>query len=202
MEIKLFKYLVTAMLLVSAGGCATSIKNATTMQQDNVELQQMVVKDQQIRLIENREFNLESVDKVHRQKVMELLANGLIKTNKDKLSAALILQHTSLSYCNDELKSNSIENYWLAYELSKSAFESGEKGAGYYVAITLDRYLLYTLGMQKYGTQRVIDDKTEEEIWAPIDSLTTDKEREIYGVPALDSLLRRYKMKPYQAKSK
>ena len=157
----------------------------------------MVIKDQQIRTLDNKDFDLESIDKTHRKKVMELLANGLIRTTKDKLSAALILQHTSLTYCEKKLTSVSPENYLLAFELSKSAFDSGHKEAAYYVAITFDRYLLYTEGFQKYGTQRVFDDQTDEELWAPIDPRTTDDERAKYNVPKLDSLLKKYRMKPF-----
>lgn len=163
------------------------------IQVDNEDLVRMVLEDQEIRNKDDADF--EPLDKTHRNKVFELLANGLVTTNKDKLNAALILQHTALVFCNDELNSISAENYLLAYHLSKSAFENGELSAANFVAVTLDRYLLYTVGYQKYGTQRVFDDETNEEMWAPIDSLTTDEERRKYGVPSKDSLLLRFKIK-------
>ena len=154
----------------------------------------MVLKDQEIR-IKNLE-NLDSIDKPQRIRLMEMIANGNIKTDKDKLNAALILQHTSLTYCNDKLSSVSNENYLLAYLFSKSAFENGYKEAAYYVAITYDRYLLYTEGYQKYGTQRIFDEN-EEEVWAPIDTKTTDEERAEYNVPPLKELLKKYKIKQF-----
>ncbi len=163
---------------------------------DNLELKRMVEKDQEIRL-SNDNINLEATDRIHRNRVFELLVKDSIKTNQDKLNAALILQHTTLEYCGDNLKSISAENYLLAYQLSKSALENGFKKAANFVAVTYDRYLLYTKGFQKYGTQRVFDEKTGDEVWAPIDKSTTDKERAFYGVPPLDSLLAKYKMKSF-----
>lgn len=64
-------------------------------------------------------------------------------------------------------------------------------------AATYDRYLLYTEGYQKYGTQRVPDEVTEEEVWAPIDPKTTDEERAKYNVPPLTELLKKYKIKTF-----
>lgn len=52
-------------------------------------------------------------------------------------------------------------------------------------ALNYDRYLLYTKGYQKYGTQRVFDDEGNEFI-APIDTiLATDEERMKYNVESL-----------------
>ena len=65
-------------------------------------------------------------------------------------------------------------------------------------AATYDRYLLYTAGYQKYGTQRVLDELTGEEVWAPINKETTDEERAKYNVPVLKELLKNYKMKPFK----
>lgn len=58
----------------------------------------MIKKDQEIRSAD-MQFDDESVDKVHREKVFEMQANGLIRANQGKLNAALILQHTALGYC-------------------------------------------------------------------------------------------------------
>ena len=163
---------------------------------DNAELKSMVVKDQEIR--ENDTLDWEPIDKTHREQVMWLLANGKVITSEDKLNAALLLQHTALTFCNGELKSISPENYLMAHQLSKSAFESGAKNAAYMTAVTYDRYLLYTTGMQKFGTQRVLDDISKEEVWAPIDPQTTDAERTKYNVPPLNELLKKYKMKAFK----
>lgn len=161
---------------------------------NNKELEQLVGKDQEMR--NNETLDMEPIDKTHRQRVMEMLANGQIITGQDKFNAALILQHTALTFCNEKLISISPENYYIAYKLSKSAFESGYKSAGNMTAATYDRYLLYTEGYQKYGTQRIYDEKANQEYWAPIDSTTTDAERAIYMVKPLKELLKEYKMQP------
>jgi len=163
--------------------------------QDNIELTSMVIEDQKMRESDNDTIDMEPVDKLHRQKVMQLLAEGKIVTNADKTNAALILQHTALTFCKGKLVSISPENYYLAFTLAKSAFENGDKNAGYFCAATFDRYLLYTTGYQKFGTQRVFDETTGEEIWAPIDPKTTDEEREKFNVPKLSILLSKYRMK-------
>ncbi len=185
---------VTAILTLS--GCEAQKSSATTAT-DNAELKKMVDEDQKIRQTDTIET--EPIDKIHRERVLTLLAEGLIKTNEDKWNAALILQHTALTFCNNELKSISPENYLLAFHLARSAFESGLKNAAYLTAATYDRYLLYTQGYQKYGTQRVIDERTNQEIWAPIDPHTTDDERTKYTVPPLKELLKQYPMKPLPA---
>jgi hypothetical protein len=177
-------------LFLFAGACDP--KGFPT-ESDNPELAKMVEKDQEIRSIESDE-PLENTDIIHRKRVMELLVEGKIKTEQDKFNAALILQHTALTYCDGKLISLSPENYFLAYSLSKSAFESGYKDAAYLTAATLDRYLLFTAGYQKYGTQKVYDEKTDEMVWAPIDSLTEDKEREKLNVKPLADLLKENKM--------
>lgn len=165
---------------------------------NNQLLSQMVVVDQEIRGPGNDTIDLETVDRQHRTKVFEMLANGEIRTAQDKLNASLILQHTGLLYCDNELKSVSSENYLLAHQLAKSAFDAGSREAAYFVAVTFDRYLLFEEGYQKYGTQRLIDDKTGEEVWAPIDPATTDSERKRYQVPTLDSLKKRFRVMPYK----
>ncbi len=164
--------------------------------QDNLELSRMVMEDQKMRESDNDTIDMEPIDKLHRQKVMQLIVEGKTVTNKDKTNAALILQHTALTFCNNELVSISPENYYLAYLLSKSAFENGDENAGYFCAVTYDRYMLYTEGYQKYGTQRVFEEETGNEVWAPIDPKTTDAERAAYNVPKLSVLLSKYKMKP------
>jgi hypothetical protein len=162
---------------------------------NNVELEKMVAKDQEIRV--KNISNYDEIDQQHRIRLMEMIADGKIKTDKDKLNAALILQHTSLTYCNEKLTSSSNENYLLAYMFAKNAFDNGSKEAAYYVAITYDRYLLYTKGYQKYGTQRIFSNN-DEELWAPIDPTTTDEERLKYNVPVLKELLKKYKMQPFK----
>lgn len=164
--------------------------------QDNTELIRMVIEDQKLRESDNDTIDMEPIDKLHRRKVMQFLVEGKIVTNTDKTNAALILQHTALTFCDGQLVSISPENYYLAYTLAKNAFENGDKSAGYFCAATYDRYLLYTQGYQKYGTQRLFDEDTGNEVWAPIDPKTTDEEREKFNVPKLNDLLSQFRIKP------
>lgn len=170
---------------------------ADTLQQpkDNEEIKAMVEIDQQMRMEDKP--GLEEQDEKHRKRIFEMLANGLVRTPKDKFGAALILQHTGLAYCNNELKSLSAENYFLAYQLSKSAGDAGDTTALYFSAVTLDRYLSMTQGYQKYGTQKFYDEKTDAMLWAPIDSTTTDAERARFGIKPLAELLKETSMKPW-----
>ena len=191
---QVFKKIIFVFTVIFIGCKITSKKDENAIS-NNLELKKMVEKDQAIRMSKDV-TNLEEIDQLHRNRVFELLALDSIKTNEDKINAALILQHTALEYCGDKLKSISPENYLLAYQFSKSAFNNGHKKAANFVAVTYDRYLLYTKGYQKYGTQRVFEDKTGEEVWAPIDQSTSDQERALYNVPPLDSLLAKYKIRP------
>jgi len=184
-------YLVIACVTV---GCSVQ-KEEVLKVGDNQELIEMLVADQEVRNDENA--NYEPTDLRHRRRIFELLADNKIVTNSDKFNAALILQHTGVIYCNDVLKSNSAENFLLAYSLSNSAYNSGFQKAANLVAANYDRYLLFTKGYQKYGTQKVYDEKSDSFLWAPIDSLTTDAERAKYSLPKIEELLKQAKMKKF-----
>jgi hypothetical protein len=188
-------YFIFCMAVILTG-CKVLNKTTSTGLSDNMQLKELVRMDQQMRQSDTV-VEMEPIDKQHRAIVMTLLANGQIKTSTDKFNASLILQHTALTFCNGKLASISPENYFLAYQLAKSAFESGDKSSRYMTAATYDRYSLYTEGYQKYGTQRVPDEVTGEEVWAPIDPKTTDEERAKYSVPPLRDLLKKYKLKPF-----
>lgn len=154
---------------------------------DNVELQQMVEADQKDRSEDNDE-PLEPKDELRRKRVFEMLADNEIKTAKDKINAAVILQHTGMVFADGKMKSKSVENHYLAYQLAKSAFESGYEKAGYFTAVTYDRYAWMSFGYQKYGTQSTFING--EQVWVTIDAETSDEEREKFGVPALSELLK------------
>lgn len=124
--------------------------------------------------------------------VLRLIAQGALKVPEDKFNAALILQHTSLDFCGQRLVSKSADNYLLAHDLFKSAYESGYENARLLVAASIDRYLSFTEGYQKYGTNRIINQETGKEELVPIDRKTTDSERAKYGVAPLAELLREY----------
>lgn len=131
--------------------------------------------------------------------VLEMIGEGSLKGPEDQFDAALILQHTGLDFCDKRLVSKSPDNYLLAHYLFKSAFAGGYKDAGYLIAASLDRYLSFTEGYQKYGTNRVFNQQTGKEELVPIDRKTSDEERAKYGVLPLADLLKRY---PEQAPKK
>lgn len=131
--------------------------------------------------------------------VLALIGRGSLRVPEDKYNAALILQHTGLTFCDKRLVSLSPDNYLLAHNLFKSAFEAGYKDARYLVAASIDRYLSFTEGYQKYGTNRINNQETGKEELVPIDRKTSDSERARYGVPPLSELLKQY---PEQAPGK
>lgn len=175
-----------ALILLSLAAC--SPVPSVPPPADNTELAAIAAEDQAVRMGKDDTAS----DDARRRRVMELLATGAVATPQDKFNAGLVLQHTGLTFCDGTLTSLSAENYLLAHELLKAAMAGGVKEAPQLVAATIDRYLSFTEGTQKYGTNRVIDQETGEEQLVPIDRSVTDAERARYGVPPLDSLLARW----------
>jgi hypothetical protein len=124
--------------------------------------------------------------------VLGELGQGRVITAEDKTNAALVLQHTGMTFCGEKLIGKSPDNYLLAHHLANAAFEAGDQNARHLVAQTLDRYLSMTAGYQKYGTNRFINQQTGREELSPIDRNTTDAERAKYGVPPLAELLKQF----------
>ncbi len=131
-------------------------------------------------------------DADRRDLVFAMLAAGEVQTPADQFNAGLVLQHTGLGFCDGKLVSHSPENYLLAHELFKEALKGGHKEAAHFVAASIDRYLGFTQGYQKYGTNRVINQETGDEELIPIDRSISDAERAKYGVPPLEELLSQY----------
>jgi len=183
---------LSTLALALAVGCGGSRDGASDAGESptSVELRGMFEEDQSARASLPEE-PMEMDDNDRRRRVMELLARGQVVTAGDKFHAAMILQHTNLRFCGGELASSSPENYYLAYQLASESLNLGHEAARGLVAATLDRYLLYTEGQQKYGTQRTVDPKSGKEMLAPVDPGTTDEERAEYGVPPLEELRRR-----------
>lgn len=189
--------------------CSPHKSSSTIVVKDNPIIQALYLKDIEIRELDAKTdtVNLEAYDKVHREKIFELLAENKVITIKDKIRAAWILQHTVAKICDGKLTSMSPENFLLAYKISSAALSQLELEGDTLtirkwniprvVALNYDRYLLFTKGYQKFGTQFVFDDKTGEMLLAPIDtSLANDTERRKYYVDSLNILLSKYKMKP------
>jgi hypothetical protein len=154
----------------------------------NPLLRELVKEDQDSR----RGKEIERTDEERIKIVLSLIGQGELKVPEDKFNAALILQHTGMTFCEKRLVSKSPDNYLLAHHLSKSAFEAGYENARQLVAMTIDRYLSMTEGYQKYGTSRVNNQETGKEELVPIDRKTTDSERARYGVAPLAELLKKY----------
>lgn len=153
---------------------------------DNPELARLASSDQTDRADKAGEWD----DDTRRRRVLEMLAAGGVNTPKDKLNAALILQHTPGEVCEGKLKSSSPENYLLAHFLAKEAFAAGLDEAKYMVAMSIDRYLSFTEGRQLYGTNQLVDLETGEAYLPAIDRSVSDEERARYGVPPLSTLLK------------
>lgn len=198
--------------LVTLLSCKEAQEEKRVKPIDNPEIEQLFLKDIEVRELDARTDTviLENYDKVHRNRIFELLATGQVKTPLDKFRAALILQHTAGKLCEGELGSVSPENYLLAYHLSSAALQElkaandtaslKKENFPIMVALNYDRFLLYTEGYQKYGTQFVFDAAIGASLLAPIDTtLATDEERKKLNVEPLSELLSKHKMKPMPA---
>ncbi len=163
---------------------------------NNEELAAMLTADQSSRY--STEGANPQEDQQRRERVFQLLAGNMVITPADKLAAAVILQHTPLSVCDGIFVSRSVENYLLANELARAAWLEGEERAQRLIAQTLDRYLVYTEGKQRYGTQRFWDEIEQQEVLYPIDPATTDSARVALGIDSLCVLLRTWPMKEAQ----
>lgn len=203
--VKLFSFFV----LTSIIGC--SIKNNVQLLEikDSPLIKALYLKDVEMRKLDSKKdtVNLEDYDKIHREQIFQLLAENRVLTSKDKVRAAWILQHTAAKFCEGELTSINPENFLLAYKLSSVALSQLEtekdtltirqENIPRIVALNYDRYLLFTFGYQKFGTQFVFDDKTGEMLLAPIDTtLSNDEERKKHNVEPLKILLNKYKTTP------
>lgn len=153
---------------------------------NNPELARLAQRDQADRAEKEGEWD----DDARRRRVLEMLAIGAVSTPRDKLNAALILQHTPGKVCEGKLGSLNPENYLLAHYLAQSALEAGLAEAGPMVAMTIDRYLSFTEGRQRYGTSQLVDLATGQTYLPAIDRSISDEARAELGVPPLATLLK------------
>lgn len=215
MEIRMFKapVIITRIVVFIVSfvfiSCSATLKQQTAISKDNLAIEKMFLEDVGIRELDAKTdtINLEQYDKVHRDKIFELLATNQVKTPLDKYRSAFILQHTAAKLCEGQITSISPENFLLAYHLSSSALNDLEgqhnttsikkENVIRMIALNYDRYLLFSFGYQKFGTQFVFDEQTNEMLLAPIDTtLSNDEERAKYKVEPLNELLKKHKMKP------
>lgn len=157
----------------------------------NAELKKLAQEDRAVRTLPPEEASKVDWHDDDRVKlVLELLAKGTVQTPEDKFYAALILDHTPLGFCDGRVVAKSPYDYLLAHYLARESFDAGYKPARTMVAQTIDRYLSFTVGQQKYGTSRVFDETTGKEELVPIDRSVSDSERAKYGIAPLAELLK------------
>ena len=208
-----YQHSLIILLLCIAVACKSQQMLKVVRVEDNLTIKNMYRRDIEIRELDAKTdtVNLEEYDKVHREKIFEMLASNQVITPMDRYRAALILQHTAAKMCDGQITSISSENFLLAYHLSSAAWSQLKlkndtitiikNNIPRMVALNYDRYLLFTRGFQKFGTQFVFDDKTGDMLLAPVDTtLSNDEERIKYNVESLSSLLSKYKMKPMTGK--
>lgn len=187
------QYLTTALVLVFS---LFAVATSQAAYGQNQLLKELAKEDQDSR--NGKEIARTDAERV--KLVLSQIGSGEVKLPEDKFHAALILDHTPLTFRDKQLVSTSPDNYLLAHYLAKSAWEAGYKDARQLVAMTIDRYLTFTVGYQKYGTNRIINQKTGEEELVPVDRGTPDTERAKYGIPSLAELLKRYPEQPRKPK--
>jgi len=167
-------------------------KTASTGETPNALLAQLLKEDKASRTGDSVARSDE--DRIHL--VLNELAGGRVRTPEDQFAAALVLDHSPMTFRGELLVAKSPHDYLLAHYLAQSAFERGNQDARVLVAQAIDRYLSMTAGYQKYGTNRFINQKTGQEELAPVDRNTTDAERAVYGIKPLAELLKQYPEAP------
>ena len=111
-------------------------------------------------------------DRVRREAVMALLADGWPEEADGLYAAAWVLNHGDLS-----------EEAALGSRLAARAADKGRPGARWLAAAALDRSLMYAERPQKYGTN-IVPDGVGWRLW-DVDPATTDAERRANDVPPL-----------------
>ncbi|MFZ5980897.1 MAG: hypothetical protein ACOYVF_09735 [Candidatus Zixiibacteriota bacterium] len=180
MRFKIF--LIVALALAIFSGCIERRTRPPLTKESvvSVELLSMVEEDQQMRYHDTLDAAVVAkADRVHRERIFELLAAGEITEPNNLFYAAVILQNADSANCS--------ECFLIAYYLATRAVELGLDEARSLAATSLDRYLVLTGKPQKYGTQIGKDSLGKSYIYT-IDSLTTDSMRRLWDVPSLDSL--------------
>jgi len=144
------------------------------------DLARMVEEDQRLRSTDKIDWDyVAGIDQQHREAVFDYLVAGAITEPRDMYHAALILQHADPTSCT--------ECYLLAYKLSLAALAQGLEEARSMAPLNIDRYLIFTGRPQKFGTQSNIDSVGHYFLY-PVDTLTSDSERAVWGLPPLDSI--------------
>lgn len=145
--------------------------------QDNSELQKMADADQKSRMSNEIDWKiLNREDSLRRERVIELIQKGELKTAKDYFNAGIIFQHG-----NDTISSK------LAVDNFEKALKMDDSLNRWWYAAAVDRDLMRREQPQIYGTQ-FIKNKTTNGKWKryTIDpTQITDEQRKYYRVETL-----------------
>lgn len=115
-------------------------------------------------------------DRRRLEQVRTLVEAGVLKLGIDYQRAATVFQHGKDS-----------ADFRTAYELASKAVALGQNDARGLAAASLDRYLISVGKPQKFGTQWRKGATGEIELY-PVDPMTTDEERAIWGIAPLETL--------------
>lgn len=186
--------LLLPLALISVGVSCSSVELTPMVDLDfgNPLLVELALEDQAVR----RGGSAARTDIDRLKLVLAEIGAGRVSTNDDRRNAALVLQHSPMTFRDDVLVAISPHDYLLAHHLAKAAFEAGDSTARHLVAQSMDRFLSLTEGYQKYGTNRFINQTTGQQELAYIDRATTDAERAIHGVAPLADLLKQFPEAP------
>lgn len=118
---------------------------------------------------------LRARDRIRREQVMALIADGWPRDAEALYAAAWVLNHGDAS-----------DEAFLGHRLASAARDLAHEPALWLAAAALDRSLMYAGRPQKYGTNTV-PDGVGWRVW-DVDPATTDAERAANGVPPLAEL--------------
>jgi hypothetical protein len=176
---------VRALVLVAVAGYAGDVTESSQLQtsgvsspQDNEELRRMYDEDQGDRSARDpRTVDWTVVaprDRVRRDGVKALFAEGRFVTANDYYHAAMILQHGEVP-----------EDFLLAHELAVAAIIKGNGAAAWLAAATEDRFLTNIGRLQRFGTQFKADGGGPWRL-EPVDPTITDELRKVMGTASLE----------------
>lgn len=115
------------------------------------------------------------------KKVQDLLDNNKAKKGRDFFISSMIFHHGF-----------TLTSSKKAISYAEKSVEMGYKKGKWLIASATDRLLQLQGKQQKFGTQ-IIETKSGKIRMYKVDSKTTDKEREEYGLPTLKELKERLK---------
>jgi hypothetical protein len=156
----------------------------TATAQNNSELAQMFAEDQSDRRLDEIDWAVVSQkDAERRSAAMSILEAGGIQTAQDYYNAAMIFQH-----------GGSEEEIRLAHSFATIASALGHSTAANWLkAASWDRLMLRFDQPQWYGTQYVMDDTGDWELYPVAPGVVSDEQRAEWSVPSLEEAQARAK---------